>query len=170
MQRLMHYLTQACPSLPLLLHSCGLSRTGLAAGAEAGLVDSCPALSGEESEEMELAMEGLRLTGSTQLPAKATSQGLAGMVSIQCNYVGYINNRIKNHQSLENSRGLPLLENPGNSFPVLKFPLMQLQWQQCSTQQPRVASCAQMSSPVTYLSHRTSSDATSPSISHSSCN
>ncbi len=73
-----------------LLQNCGLSHTGLAhlayltAGAEAGLVDSCPALSGQVSEKMDFAMEGLRLAGSRQLPAKATSQGLAGMVSIQC--------------------------------------------------------------------------------------
>ena len=78
---------------------------------------ACPVREGPALSEK---LEGLRLTGLMRLPAKTTSQSLAGMLSIQCNNI-HINNQVKNHQSqdLENSRGFPLLGNPG-IFPWLK--------------------------------------------------
>jgi len=52
----------------------------------------------------ELAMEESRLTGSVQLPAKATSQGLAGTVSIQCNNVHCPENLLKPIQAGKQQR------------------------------------------------------------------
>ena len=89
MQRHMHYLThgQACPGLPVIVAEVrslkGLADLAyLTAGAEAGLVDNCPAPPCEGRCQRrwavrasfrgnELAIEEWRFTGSVQLPEKA---------------------------------------------------------------------------------------------------
>ena len=106
---------------PYFLQKCiGLADLAcLTAGAEAGLVDNRPALSGQVSEEMKHGWSLLRRGRQEQcscLPRPPVRYGehLVPRCTVR-------QQSCHNQQSLGNNRGLQYLEKTGNILSVLKF-------------------------------------------------